>query len=66
MSVGDKIEVIGPYKDCMYTTIEEMYDEEGTPIESAPHARQIVKMKVGIKLEENYILRKPIEKTRIL
>lgn len=66
MSVGDKIEVIGPYKETMFTTIEEMYDEEGTPIESAPHARQIVKMKVGIELKENYILRKPIEKIRIL
>ena len=66
MYVGDKIEVIGPYKDTMYATIEEMYNEDGEPIESAPHARQIVKMKVDIKLEENYILRKPIEKTRIL
>ncbi|MEW9080725.1 peptidase U32 family protein [Terrisporobacter glycolicus] len=66
MYVGDKIEVIGPFKDTMFTAIEEMYDEEGNPIESAPHARQIVKMKVGIKLEKNYILRKPIEKTRIL
>ena len=66
MYVGDKIEVIGPYKDTMFATIEEMYDEDGNPIESAPHARQIVKMKVTIKLEENYILRKPIEKTRIL
>lgn len=66
MYVGDKIEVIGPFKDTMFTAIEEMYDEDGNPIESAPHARQIVKMKVGIKLEKNYILRKPIEKTRIL
>ena len=66
MSIGDKIEVIGPYKETMFTTIEEMYDEEGNPIESAPHARQIVKMKVGLELKENYILRKPIEKTRIL
>ncbi|MCC3868391.1 peptidase U32 family protein [Terrisporobacter mayombei] len=66
MYVGDKIEVIGPFKDTMFTTIEEMYDEEGSPIESAPHARQIVKMKVGIKLEKNYILRKPTEKARIL
>ena len=50
----------------MRCEVEEMYDEEGTPIESAPHARQIVKMKVGIELKENYILRKPIEKMRIL
>lgn len=66
MYVGDKIEVIGPFKDTMFTTIEGMYDEDDSPIESAPHARQIVKMKVDIQLEESYILRKPIERTRIL
>lgn len=66
MYVGDKIEVIGPFKDTMYTTIEEMYDEEGNPIESAPHARQIIKMKVTIDLKQDYILRKPIEKARKL
>ena len=66
MCVGDEIEVIGPFMDTMYTTIEEMYNEDGEPIEAAPHARQIVKMKIGIKVEENYILRKPITKPRSL
>ena len=62
MSVGEDIEVIGPYKETMFTSILEMYDEDGEPIESAPHARQIVKMKLGIDAYENYILRKPIIK----
>lgn len=62
MSVGEDIEVIGPYKETMFTTILEMYNEDGEPIESAPHARQIVKMKLGIEAYENYILRKPIVK----
>lgn len=66
MCVGDKIEVIGPFKETMFTTIEEMYDEDGNPIEAAPHARQIVKLRLGLEVEENYILRKVIEKTRIL
>ena len=66
MNVKDDIEVIGPYKETMFTTIEEMYDEEGNPIESAPHARQIVKLKLGIEVDKDYILRKPIEKMRIL
>lgn len=66
MNVKDNIEVIGPYKETMFTTIEEMYDEEGNPIESAPHARQIVKLKLGIEVDKDYILRKPIEKMRIL
>ncbi|RDY26517.1 U32 family peptidase [Romboutsia weinsteinii] len=60
MNVGDKIEVIGPFKETMFTSIEEMYNEDGDPIESAPHARQIVKLKLGIDVEKDYILRKPI------
>ncbi|MGL6107458.1 peptidase U32 family protein [Romboutsia sp.] len=60
MNVLDKIEVIGPHIDTMFTNIEEMYDEKGNPIESAPHARQIVKLKLDIKVDKDYILRKPI------
>ena len=60
MNVLDKIEVIGPYKETMFATILEMYNEDGEPIESAPHARQIVKLKLDIKVDKNYMLRKPI------
>ena len=60
MYVGDKIEVIGPFKETMHATILEMYNEDGEPIESAPHARQTVKMKLDINVEKDYILRKPI------
>ena len=60
MYVGDKIEVIGPFKETMHATILEMYNEDGGPIESAPHARQIVKMKLDIDVEKDYMLRKPI------
>ena len=60
MFVGDKVEIIGPYKETMYATILEMYNENGDPIESAPHAKQIVKMKLDIPVEEHYMLRKPI------
>jgi putative protease len=66
MYVGDKIEIIGPYKETMYSTIEEMYDENGEPIESAPRAKQIVKMKLDIKLDKDYILRKPIVTMNVL
>ena len=60
MSVGDKIEVIGPFKETVHANILEMYNEDGEPIESAPHARQIVKMKLDIEVEKDYMLRKPI------
>lgn len=60
MYVGDKIEVIGPFKETMHATILEMYNEDGEPIESAPHARQTVKMKLDLDVEKDYMLRKPI------
>lgn len=46
MVVGDEIEVMGPKRDFFSQKIEEMWDEEGNPIESAPHPQQIIKMKM--------------------
>ncbi|WP_419743172.1 peptidase U32 family protein [Paraclostridium dentum] len=66
MFVGDEIEIIGPYKETMYGKILEMYNEENEPIESAPHAKQIVKMKLDIPVEEHYMLRKPIITINVL
>ena len=62
MFVKDKVEVIGPFKETSFANILEMYDDEGNPIESAPHARQIVKLKLDIKVDKDYMLRKPIVK----
>lgn len=66
MNVGEKIEVIGPFKETIHANILEMYNEVGEPIESAPHARQIVKMKLDIKVEKDYMLRKPIVTKNII
>ncbi|GAA0862965.1 U32 family peptidase [Paraclostridium tenue] len=66
MFVGDKIEIIGPGKETVHATILEMYNEEGESIESAPHAKQIVKMKLDVEVEEYYMLRKPITSINIL
>ena len=62
MYVKDKVEVIGPFKETTFANILEMYDENGNPIESAPHARQIIKQKLDIKVGKDYMLRKPIVK----
>jgi putative protease len=35
-----------------------MYDEEGTPIESAPHPQQILRIKFKQPPKEGFILRK--------
>ena len=60
-SIGDVIEVFGPYTPFYEETITEMYDEEGTPIESAPHPQQILKNRFNRPPEEGFILRKKKE-----
>ena len=66
MWVGDDIEIIGPHIETMYSKIEEMYDEDGNPIDSAPRAKQIVKLKLDKKLDKDYMLRKPIVTMNLL
>ena len=66
MWVGDDIEIIGPYIETIHSKIEEMYDEDGNPIESAPRAKQIVKLKLDKKLDKDYMLRKPIVTMNLL
>ncbi|WAW15632.1 peptidase U32 family protein [Peptostreptococcus equinus] len=65
MVVGDNIEIIGPFTDTMSATIKEMLDEEGNPIEAAPHPRQIVKIKLPDNVGVNFMLRKEIESKNI-
>lgn len=58
MSVGEEIEVFGPGRDFFSQKLEVLLDEEGQPIESAPHPQQIVKIKMKEPVEKNFILRK--------
>lgn len=64
MVVGDEIEVIGPYTETMISKIVEMYDEDGNSIDQAPHPRQVVKMKLTVDVDVNFMLRKEIEDTK--
>lgn len=57
MSIGDEIEVFGPYKDCFKQKIEVMLNDQDEPIESAPHAQQIVKIKMNEPVKENFMIR---------
>ena len=57
-SVGDRIEIFGPYTDFYEETVTEMYDEEGNPVESAPHPQQILKIRFERTPEEGFIMRK--------
>lgn len=42
--VGDTVEFFGPQYTQFTQTITEMYDEQGSAIEAAPHAQQIVRL----------------------
>ncbi|MGP1569312.1 MAG: peptidase U32 family protein [Eubacteriales bacterium] len=58
MVVGDEIEIMGPYTDFFTQKITSMQDIDGNEIESAPHAQQIIKMKMQKPVKTGFILRK--------
>lgn len=58
--VGDEVEFIGPDCNDFSYKIEEMYDEKGNPIESAPHPRQKVKIPLGREVVPFDIMRKEL------
>ena len=58
MSIGEEIEVFGPYTDFFAQNLEEMYDEEMQPIESAPHPQQILHIKMAHPVKPGFMLRK--------
>lgn len=59
--VGDEIEIFGPDNDFFIQKIEKMWDEEWEEIEVAPHAKQIIRMKMSKPVKPWYIIRKPNE-----
>lgn len=58
MVIGDEIEVFGPGKDFFSQKLEVLLNEEGEPIDAAPHPQQIVRIKMEQPVAEKYILRK--------
>ena len=62
MVIGDEIEVFGPGADFFVQQLTEIYNEEGEPIDSAPHPQQILKIKMTKPVKENFMLRKQKEK----
>jgi putative protease len=58
MSLGDEIEVFGPYTGYFTQKIDVLLDGEGRPIESAPHPQQTVKIGMARPVLEKFMLRK--------
>ena len=55
----DQVELIGPGREkALHFTITELKNEDGEPIDNAPHPKQIVTCKVPFPLYPNEILRK--------
>ena len=63
-SVGDEIEVVRPKGSFLKFKIEEMFDEKGQSIDSAPHGQMKVKLKLPEKAEPNSIIRKKREEVQ--
>lgn len=55
--VGDTVEFMDVKGDNYKVTIDEMWDEEGNSIESAPHPKQTIKFKVSKQFPKNTIVR---------
>lgn len=60
-SVGESIEVMRPDGANIQATVKGLYDEEGNAVESAPHARQILYVDLGMELRDYDILRRKEE-----
>ena len=58
MVAGDEIEVFGPGTPFFTQKLDVLLNEEGEPIESAPHPQQILRIKMEHPVAENFILRK--------
>lgn len=58
MFLGDEIEIFGPSKEYFTHTIEKMWNDKGEEIEVAPHAQQIISIKLKKDIEKYYLIRK--------
>ena len=57
-SVGDKIEVMQPFGETFEFTADNMKNEKGEDIRSAPHGKMAVKIKLPQRADVNSMLRK--------
>lgn len=57
-SVGEEIEVMKPNGDNILVTVKAIQDEDGNPMESAPHPKQVLYIDLGQSLEKYDILRR--------
>ena len=59
INVGDEIEVFGPDIEYFTMKVDKMMDaESGQPIESAPHAQQMINIEMNFPVDKDFLLRR--------
>ena len=61
-SVGETIEVMKPDGQDIQVRVEAITDEQGQPMESCPHPKQMIYVNLGTALEPGDLLRRKEEK----
>ena len=56
--VGDELETVVPFEKSFAFKVNNLKDEWGTAVESAPHAAQKLRMNIGRELPPLSLLRK--------
>lgn len=56
-SVGDTIEVMPKKGEIKSVVVDNIWNEDGESVESAPHPKQVLKLKLGFPVEERDIIR---------
>lgn len=58
INLGDEVEIFGPATPFFVQNIEIMLNKEGESIDNAPHAQQIIKIKMEKPVKENFMIRR--------
>ena len=57
-SVGEQVEIMRPGGENTEASVLQMYDEEGNPVSSAPHSKQLIQVRLSEALAPYDILRR--------
>jgi len=57
-SVGEDVEIFGPDIKHIDFKIQNIIDDKGEEVDSAPHPQQIVKIKIDKEVKPNYLIRR--------
>lgn len=55
---GDELETVIPYEESFAFSVKNLRDENGNPVQSAPHPGQVLRLSIGRELPELSLLRK--------